>query len=266
MGTSREAPFHLTVPSYPRGILYGNNNEPHQSVVETSATQQYTVGTLYIDKRGNKFRYAKNASGAALVAAYMCSGSTIVDNCKEQAQGTSGTSVEVGDQEIVVDVTNASGITDDLYAEGTCLVNKSTGLGDIYTILACELLTTATARLLLEYPIRTAWAAGTEITLRLNPWMNVVVYPTTATDCPAGVPLVAVPASYYCWLQTAGVCPGIIDAGDSVTIGDVVGKPGTHGTPGGFGVPANDDTDAHWGTIRYASDAGEVSLIDLHLE
>lgn len=266
MGVSIEGGMQLTIPSYPRGVILGNDAEPKISVVESSSDQQFTVGTLFIDKDGNKFRYAKNSSAAILAAGYMCSGPTIVANCTEQLQSTSGTGVEVGDQEIVVDVTNASGITDDLYAEGTLLVNKATGMGDIYKILACKLLTTTTARLLLERPIRTAWDATTEISLRLNPWMNTVVYPTTATDKPTGVPLVAIPISYYGWLQTAGLVPGIVDAGDTLVIGDVVGKPGTHGTAGGFGVPANDDTDAHWGIARYVATAGEMALIDLHLE
>jgi hypothetical protein len=223
------------------------------------------IGTQLVYADGRKFRYAKNGS-SALTKALMTAGTAIVANCTDQLQNTSGTSVEANDQEIVVDVTSASGITDDLYAEGSMVVNKATGLGEIYKIIACKLLTTTTARLLLERPIATAWDATTEITLRMSKWRNVVVFPTSQADSPAGVPLINVTADYFCWLQTAGDCPGIVDAGDTLAAGDVVGKPGTNGTAGGFGVPANDDTDAHWGTVRYVATAGEAALIDLHLE
>jgi len=239
--------------------------EPKQTIFEQSATQQYELGTQLWYPDGRKFRYAYNG-GVALTKAYMTCSATNTANCVAEAQGTSGTSVEVGDQEIVIDVTNASGITDDLYAQGVLVVESSTGIGDIYKILACKLLTTTTARLLLETPIRTAWAAGTTITLLRNRWKEVVVYPTTATQPATGIPLIAVDINYYCWLQTAGDAPCYVDTGDTIVLGEPVGKPGTHAVAGACGAVGSGPTDELWGTVRLATAADSVAVINLRLD
>lgn len=264
MGTSIEAPFQLTVPCYPSGILHGDTAEPKQTIFEESSTQQYTLGTQLWYPNGDKFRYTKNG-GTALAKGYMTCSATNTANCVAEAQGTSGTSVAIGDQEIVVDVTNASGITDDLYAQGWLSVDTSTGAGDLYKILACSLLTTTTARLLLETPIRTAWAAGTTISLLRNRWRDVVVFPTTATQPATGIPLIAVTANYYCWLKTRGEAPCIVDTGDTIVLGELVGKPGTHAVAGACGVPTAGTSDV-WGVVRYVVAAASFAVIDLRLD
>ncbi len=57
----------------------------------------------------------------------------------------------------------------------------------------------------------------------INPWRNIVVAPaSTATGLYTGVTLVDVTASYYCWLQTRGVCGVVVDDGSTLDPGDVV--------------------------------------------
>lgn len=265
MGTSKEGPWQLAVPSYPKGIIFGDVSEPTQTVYEQSSTQQYRLGTFLTYSDGRKFRYGKCASTPALSKAYMTSGPANVTNCVAEAQATSGPNVEIGDQEIIVDVTNASGITDDLYAEGWLSIDTSTGLGDIYKIVSCKLLTTATARLLLESPIRTAWATGTTISLLKNRWRDVVVYPTTAVNRAAGIPLIDVTADYYCWLQTGGPAPCYVDAGDTISVGNLVGQPGTAAAAGTCGTPTAGTLEV-WGTVRYPVTGGQVAVIDLTLD
>lgn len=261
MGTSVEGGVQLTAPSYPRGLILGDTSQPTQSVVETSTTQQYHLGTKLWYANGDVFRYAYNG-GVALAKALMTCSATNTANCVEQAQSTSGTSVEIGDQEIVVDVTAASAITDDLYADGKMVVNKGTGLGDVYTILSCKLLTTTTARLLLERPIRTALAADSEVTLVRNRFKEVVVGPTTLTREPAGVPLIAVPINYYCWLQTGGLCALTVDSDDNIVAGNNVGSPGTHAVAGCCGVQTA-GTFPIWGIC--VSDPGPAETAAIHL-
>lgn len=264
MGTSIEAPFQLTAPSFPEGIIFGDTSQPSQTIYEQSSTQQYVLGSQLVYPDGRKFRYAYNG-GVALSKAYMTQSPAGVANCQEEIQTTSGASVAVGDQEIVVDVTSASAITDDLYAEGWLVVNKSTGIGDIYKIVACKLLTTTTARLLLETPIRTALAATTEVTLVKNRWKGVVVSTTTATQTPTGVPLIDVTINYYAWLQTAGPAPIYVDTGDTIVIGNNVGTPGTAAVAGACGVQTA-GTLPIWGQVMYVATGDEVALVDLHLD
>ena len=263
MGVTSEGVFTLTVPSYPRGIILGDESEPRQTIHEESSTQQYTLGTQLWYGDGRKFRYA--SSGAALSKAYMTCSATNTPNCVAEAQGTSGVNVEIGDMEITIDVTNASGITDDLYAEGYVSVDTSTGIGDIYKIVACKLLTTTTARLLLETKIRTAWAAGTTISLLRNRFRDVVVFPTTATQPATGIPLIDVTSGYYFWAQTKGEAPCYVDTGDTIVLGEMVGKPGTHTVAGACGVPTAGTSDV-WGKVRYVVAAASVAVIDLNLD
>ena len=264
MGTSKEGVLQLTPPSYPRGILFGDQQEPKQRFYEESATQQYALGTKLVYGDGRIFRYAYNG-GVALVKGYMTCSATNTANCVEELQNTSGANVEIGDYEIVVDVTNASGITDDLYAEGTLIVNKATGMGDTYKILSCKLLTTTTARLLLETPIRTAWDATTEITLLRNRWKEIVVAPTTLTREPAGVPAIAVTINYYCWVQTGGLVGIYVDTGDTVVAGNNVGSPGTHAVAGTCGTQTA-GTFPIWGICSYVATAAETAGIYLTLD
>lgn len=263
MGTSIEGVLTLTPPSYPKGPLFGDVNQPSQSIYEESATPQYHLGTKLVYNDGRVFRYAKNGA-VALSKALMTSAVALTANCYEQVQSTSGTSVEVGDYEIVVDVTNASGITDDLYADGFLVVNKATGLGDVYKILACKLLTTTTARLLLETPIRTALDATSEVSLFKSTWRDVVVVPTTAVREAAGVPLISVTIGYYCWLQTGGLCPIIRDTSDSLVVGENAGYPTAPAVAGAVGIPAA--TDEVWGTVAYVGTDAETALIRLRLD
>ena len=264
MGTTSEGVFILTPPSYPRGIILGDTSKPSQTEFEQSLTQQYRLGRQLVYDDGRKFRYAYNG-GTALAKAYMTQSPAGVTNCQAETQTTSGANVNIGDQEIIVDVTNASAITDDLYAEGWLHVDSSTGIGDGYKIISCQLLTTITARLLLETPIRTDWSATSVITLTKNRWNGVLVSVTTATQTPTGVPLIAVSVNYYCWLQTAGPCPIYVDNGDTIVIGNNVGTPGTAAAAGTCGTQTA-GTLPIWGQVMYVAAGDAVALIDLHLD
>lgn len=264
MGTSIEGGQTLTPPSYPKGPLFGDQSEPFQTVTETSTTKQYHLGTKLIYNDGRIFRYGYNG-GTALAKALMTQSPAGVGNCQGETQTTSGAAVAAGDQEITIDVTNASAITDDLYADGWLHVDSSTAIGDVYKVLSCKLLTTASARLLLESPIRTAWSATSVVTLTKNRWQGVLVSVTTATQTPTGVPLIAVPISYYCWLQTGGPAAVVVDNGDTIVIGNNVGTPGTAAAAGCCGTQTA-GTFPIWGQVMYVAAGDAVALINLSLD
>ena len=60
----------------------------------------------------------------------------------------------------------------------------------------------------LKDPIRVAFTAGAStVSCIANAQDGVVVFPTTQTAAPAGVPPIAVTASYYFWNQVKGPLP-----------------------------------------------------------
>lgn len=267
MGIPKEGVLTLTPPVFDKRRLLADTDQPKQGIYEESATQKHHVGTKLIYPDGRVFRYAKNGA-VALSKSLMTCGATIQTQANNEAQATSGTSQEIGDLEVTVDVTTGGTWVENAYAEGFLYVNDGTGEGDIYKIVANKINASDDTLLTvqLETPLRTAWAAGTEVTLVKSNWQDIVVLPTTATLPPAGVPLIDVTANYYCWVQTGGYCPIIVDASDTIVAGEPAGKPGTDGAAGTIGLVANDGTDAVWGIVVYESTAGEKALIDLKLE
>lgn len=265
MGTPIEGVFTLTIPSYPRGILHGDESQPTQSIYEESSTQQYHLGTKLVYTDGRVFRYARNG-GTALTKALMTTSEALYARAVEELQATSGTAVAIGDQEIIVDVTTGGTWAANEWDDGFLVVNKGTGLGDMYKVLAAAITGTDTLmRILLETPIRTALAADTEITLAKNPWREVDVMPTTAEGTPAGIPLIAVTANYFCWLQTGGYAPCIVDTSETLVKGEPAGYPATPNVAGACG-PIGADTDGYWGIAIYVATAAEAAILDLKLD
>lgn len=266
MGTSIEGAMQLTVPVYPRGVIFGDTSDPIDDIYTTSTTQKYEVGTKLVYSDGRVFRYAKNG-GVALAKAYMTTSEALVARAVDELQTTYGTSAEIGDVEIDIDVTTGGTWADNEYSGGFMIVNKATGIGDVYKILANAINDSddTLMRVRLETPLRTALDATSELTLIKSPWQEVDVMPTTAEGTPAGIPLVAVAANSYCWLQTGGYAPCYVDTGETLVKGEPVGYPGTPNVAGAVG-DIEGATDATWGIAVYIATAGEVAIIDLKLD
>jgi hypothetical protein len=266
MGSPLEGGLQLSVPELAEGLLDGTTNQPIQSIYEQSATQKYALGTRLEYPDGRVFRYAKNGA-VALSKALMTSSAAISAYGLEEAQATYGTAAEIGDIELDLDVTTGGTWVEDEYAEGFLVVNKSTGIGDIYKILANKINVSddTLMRVRLETPLRTALAAGSEITMVKSPWRDVIVMPTTAEGTPAGIPLIDVTIAYYCWLQTRGYAPCIVDTSETVVKGEPAGYPATPNVAGACG-PIGADTDALWGVGVYVATAAETAILDLKLE
>lgn len=267
MGTNTEGGLTLTAPSYPGGIIFGDNAEPIQRWYEESSTQQYEPGTLLIYGDGRKFRYALD-SGSGQTKARMGAGASQEAKVIAETQSTSGTSVEVDDLEIIVDITTASSLAENVLQQGRLTVNTGTGIGDSYKILANKVQSTDTLmNVLLETPILTAWAADTVIDMVNNPWYKTLTFPTSSQgNIAIGVPQITVTASYWYWAQTGGLASVIQDADDTLVVGEPGGMPGTFGTAGGIGVPGTVGTDPIWGSVVVAAGGGKVSTIWLTLD
>jgi len=267
MGISAEGVWILTAPSYPGGIIWGDDSDPIQRWYEQSATQSYEPGTLLVYGDGRKFRYSKD-SGTGSNKGLMQAGASQEATIVAETQSTSGTSVEVGDIEITVDITIASSLPENDLQCGTLVVQTGTGSGDRHKILANKVQSTDTLMtVLLEDKIRTAWDATTVIDILRNPWYKTLVFPTSSHgNRAAGVPQIAVTASYWYWAQTGGSAAVLTDAGDTIIVGNPVGKPTGHGTAGGIGLMATYATETAWGVAQAVPGAGKYATIWLTLD
>lgn len=242
------------------GLFNGETGVPVAGVYETSATQKFPLGTEFKMADGSKFRYSK-AGAVALTKALMTQSPAEVAHHKEVVIGTAAA---IGATTIAIGATLSTATTADQYKDGYILINKGTGIGQMYRIKSNTAGTSPSLEL--YHPLVEAIDASTEITLKANPWNSVIALPTTATGVPTGIPLVDVTAAYYFWAQVSGPAPNIVDTGDTVVLGQPVGKPGTNAVAGACGVVANDGTDCVYGRCMTVGAAGEPALVFLTLE
>jgi hypothetical protein len=258
----------LVAPTFERGTIFGDVSQPKQGIYEQDVAQQYAIGTMYRlnDGSGRIFRYAKN--GGTLLAKNLMNSAEDQDaKLVAETQSTSGTSVEVDDTQITVDITTGISLSEDELAGGTVFVESATAIGDDHHILASKLQSTDTLLdLLIRDPIRTAWAADTVITLMKSPWMETDVFPTTAVGKAAGVNKIAVTASYFYWAQTGGPCSMLVDNGDTLVKGEPAGAPGSAGAAGEVGNVNADGTDQIWGVTMYGIAGDSHGLVYLTLD
>jgi hypothetical protein len=124
----------------------------------------------------------------------------------------------------------ATGVTTDMYNGGYLQVNAGTAgtLGRQYLISSHTEVAAAGGSITvqLEEPLGVALIASTDkLSLVPNPWNGVSIGAVAKTA--AGVAPVPVPASYYFWAQTGGVCNAYI--ANAVATGStlVLGASGT---------------------------------------
>ena len=262
-----EYPMVLSPNNYRRErILFGGVEQPLQSIYEESSTQKYALGQKLVYGDGRVFRYARNGA-VALSKALMTSSAAISAYALEELQSTYGANIDVGDYEFDIDVTTGGTWVENEYENGFLVVNKATGIGDIYKIRANKIDASddTLMKILLETPIRTALDATSELTFIKHPQRDVIVMPTTAEGTPAGVPLIDVTINYFCWLQTGGIAPLIVDTSETLVKGGPVGYPGTPNVAGAVG-DVEAATDAIWGIAVYIATAAECALVDLKLD
>jgi len=186
---------------------------------DVSSKKQHDLGTKYEDEFGNIYRYIKNA------AVELAPGQIVV-NADSDADGTNKTvarTYAAGAKVIIVDAGGA--VAADAFADGTLTVNDATGEG-VTVVVAGNTATAGAAEMTvyLKQPIPVALTIDvSEVTLQKNPWDSCVISIADQADMPVGVPNVTIPASYYGWVQTRGVCSVLFDEavakGLALTIG-----------------------------------------------
>jgi hypothetical protein len=170
-----------------------------QDVKEVSSKQKVKLGTLRVSSDGRKFRYAK-AGASALAAGHLSMALAGIAN----HVGLTGSVYPVGTTLLSVTV-GATAVADGEYADGYLQINAGTGLGTSYRILshgACN--ASGVLTLTLASPLLVALDTTSKLSLLHNPWYGLAETATADGSVPVGVPLVAIPAGYFGWVQTGG--------------------------------------------------------------
>lgn len=209
-----------------------------QGVYTSSATKLHNIGEYMITNDGRGYRYCK-AGGTALVVGKIQQAKA-EDTTNEQE--ITITNAAIDDTTIVS--TDVVTLAVDLLAGGFLLVSEGTlGVGQVYKLKGNTAATAAVVTFNLDEPVRVATTGTCKVDVKVNPYMSIVVAPTTQTSAIVGAAVHAIAASEFGWVQTHGVC-GILAQG-TVVVGDGL-------------VPANTTTT---GTVVSRADASlEASI------
>lgn len=251
----------------------GSHKYEDADIFNPHATQKHPLGfELDLnDATGRMFRYCQNSDAGILAKALMNSSAALdAEAITSTNQGAS----YVHDAGIsTFDILQSSGNEweDGDLVDGWLLVGDgSDAMGDMYMIKTHEWITSDTVMRVTicdEGGLRNAIVAADDIVCFQNKCANTLVNGNAQIAGVVGVSLADVAKNYYYWAQFRGYAPILVDASDTLVVGEPAGKAAAAGTPGGVGIVAGDGTDAVWGIVVYASGSalGEAAIIDLML-
>lgn len=184
-----------------------------QAIFESSSVQVHPLGELGVTNDGRKFRYVKNGA-TATVAGSLYQAPVIVANHQNMAAATTA----IGSKTLVVTV-GATAVTANQYAGGYVVINAGTGVGYTYKIAShAANAGSAALTLNLEDALLVATAvADSKASLSVSPYAGIIAAVDTAK--PVGVANYVIPANYYGWVQTSGVCSALSKTGTAVNLG-----------------------------------------------
>ena len=214
-----------------------------QEKVETEEQKQ-KLGTRAVAPDGRVFYYAKNSSAAITPAGKICDGIAAVAahdmDVAAAATSAGATSFTSG---------TSLTVTKNQYADGYVLFNDGPAQGEVYRIKSNTAVSGATGlEITIDEPdgLRTALTTSSLFGLAYSPYTDVKIIDGdgTMTTGPLGVNPIPVTASYYFWLQTAGIASVLSGAAVAV-VGDAVGVSQASGESGAFDlwdVSSEEDT------------------------
>jgi len=182
-----------------------------QEIFEESQYQQHVLGSLGIDKYGDKYRYVKNGA-VALVTGHLIQEPAEDTNFRSMVVASASA---IGSDEVTVTL-GGTAVTANLFDEGMLWVESSTGLGQQFHIKRHDVQTSTTGscKFVLDRPLKIALTTSSQVSVRKSPYKAVIEYPvTTQTGGAVGVALQATTISYFGWLKSGGNCPVLFDTG-----------------------------------------------------
>lgn len=207
-----------TVPAVTTSMK-GSPDIVKQGIYDISSVALHKVGERV--QLGERVFYYAQAGGSGLNPAVMLQKPAQQANHLNMACPTASA---IG-KDYVWATLGGTAVTLNQYAEGYLHINTGTNpfIAKIKSHLA-QATTNGNVKINLYDPIPVATTTSSKVTLSLNPWSGLIVVPNGGqTGASAGVPLVAVTASYYFWCQTWGpaalLTVGTIVIGGAIAIG-----------------------------------------------
>ena len=189
-----------------------------QEKAETSG-QKHRLGTRATTPDGRVFYYAQAGIAISTAGMIVDAATTLTVNAHDMNVPANATSV--GDTTVSVEVPTTD-LTKNQYADGYLIFNDGPGEGEVYRIKshpAHDASDDNTVIITLDEPdgIRTALTTSSLFGLLANPYDGVKLMDGDGTmeTGALGVTVIPMTASYYGWIQTAGI--------GSVALGAVVG-------------------------------------------
>ena len=205
-----------------------------QEKAETS-DQRQKLGTRATTPDGRVFYYARNGSTAISTAGMIVDAGTALTVAAHDMDVPVTAATAAGAFSISLEVPTTD-LTKDQYADGYMIFNDGPGEGEVYRIKshpAHDASDDPTVIFTLDEPIVTALTTATETGLLVNPYaaFEIIDGDDTQETGAVGVTTMPVTASYYCWLQTAGIGSVAIGAavgvvGDALQISQASGESG----------------------------------------
>ena len=206
-----------------------------QEKVETSG-QKLKLGTKGVTPDGRVFYYARNGSAAITTAGMIVDAGTALTVAAHDmdvpaaanAAGTTGITISVP----------TTDLTKNQYADGYIIFNDGPGEGEVYRIKshpAHDASVTNDVVITIDEPdgIRTATTTSSLCGFIVNPYAAVKIIDGagTAETGALGVTTIPMTASYYGWIQTAGIGSVAVGAavgvvGDALQISQASGESG----------------------------------------
>lgn len=241
--------------------------DPQQDIYAQSLTAKHSLGEMLDTKIGGwsyRFVYARAAATALAHGVMHECPAYIADhyNC------TVAVAVPAGDRVVTATLNGTTVTTANQYADGIMYVNDAgaatTTEGYPYAIKSNEAAGAGgVISVTLKDDILVALTVASQVSFYPNAYNGVVVVPNAgAASIAAGVPLINVTGTYYCWLCRRG--PVACYCEGQAVVGDVVARGGT--TDGACGPVSSSDVLDRWGVCIIPAVDTEYSLINLMLE
>lgn len=199
------------------------------------ANASTNVGQLYLTDDGRKFRYVKGG-GVDLVNGNLLQASaedTQFNNMAVQAAAA------VGATTIAITL-GSTATTANLFNGGVLTIDTTPGLGQVFTIVSHDVATgAATCNFVVLEPVQVALTTSSKVTVRANPYMNVIQQPTTHTAAAVGGAVHIIPTTKFGFIQSGGMGGALTDA--TVTAATTMGLSPSVSTAGCVTKHVNQD-------------------------
>jgi len=184
-------------------------NLSSQSLYNESSVRQHQLGSLAVDKYGDRYRYVQ-AGAVALATGHLL---------QEAAEDTQFRSMAVAEAAAIgatsVEVTlGSTATTANMFEEGELVVESSTGLGQYRRVKRHDVASgAAQCTFVLDAPLKVALTTSSQVSVRKNAYDGVIDYPTTPTGGPVGIAQYAMTIAYFGWVKSGGNCVALFDTG-----------------------------------------------------